>query len=132
MKKILILVGAFVGVGVVGFLFGFVSQMGKTKALQNEAQLCRDSAAAAATSAQETIGLLELYRARAELQRNNFGTAGDALGRAKEKLAGDAFADSRKTIDDTTAKVLKQEAAAADDIGAIIKAVEAKGLPKTP
>lgn len=130
MKKILTLIGAFVGVGLLGFLFGFVSQMGKTKALQNDVQLCRDGATAQAKSAESTVGLLELYRARAELMRSNFGTAGDALGRAKTHLAGDEYGDARKAIDDTTAHVLKQEAAAADEIGAIIKTLEAK--PKAP
>lgn len=130
MKRILILIGAFAGVGLLGFLFGFVSQMGKAKALSNEVQMCRDDSAAQAKSAEATVALLELYRARSEVARANFGTAGDALGRAKTKLPGDEHAETRKSIDDATAKALKQEAASADDIGAIIKALEAKS--KTP
>ena len=130
MKRILIWIGAFAGVGLLGFLFGFVSQMGKAKALSNDVQICRDESAAQAKSAEGTAALLELYRARAEVGRANFGTAGEALARAKTRLAGDEHAEVRKQIDDATAKALKQEAASADDIGAIIKALEAKS--KTP
>lgn len=132
MKKTLILVGAFAGVGVVGFLFGFFSQSGKLRAAGEETAACRTEIAAHAEAAATTTGLLELYRARAELGRNNFGSAGDALVRAKASLAGEAYADVRKAIDETNAHVLKQEAASADEIGAIIKSVENKTLPAVP
>jgi hypothetical protein len=135
MKKILILVGAFVGVAVVGFLFGFVSQSGKITAASNEAASCRSEMTAHSAASATTTGLLELYRARAELGRNNFGSAGDAMVRAKASLSAEPYADVRKAIDEANAHVLKQEAASADEIGAIIKSVEGKtstALPKAP
>jgi hypothetical protein len=135
MKKTLILVGAFVGVGILGFLFGFVSQSGKITAASNETAACRTESATQAESAARTTGLLELYRARAELGRSNFGSAGDAMVRAKASLTGEPYADVRKAIDETNAHVLKQEAASADEIGAIIKSVEgtsSAAVPKAP
>lgn len=132
MKKILILIGAFIGVGLLGFIFGFASQAGKVGAARTEAAACRTETETAARSASANIGLLELYRARAELGRSNYGSAGDAMNRAKSLLAGDAYADARGAIDKTTALVLKQEAASADEIGAIIKSLEATGLPAAP
>ena len=132
MKKILTLIGAFVGVGLLGFVFGFASQAGNVRAARAEAESCQTRTETVARSAAANIGLLELYRARAELARNNFGSAGDALHRAKSSLAGDAYGDVRGEIDRTTALVLKQEAASNDEIAAIIKTLEAKGLPAAP
>lgn len=132
MKKILILVGAFVGVGLVGFLLGFLSQSGKVSAARDETASVRAEMVTRSEAAAKTTGLLELYRARAELGRNNFGSAGDALVRAKASLPGDAYADVRASIDETNAHVLKQEAASADEIAAIIKMVEAKASPAAP
>ena len=132
MKKTLILVGAFVGVGIVGFLFGFLSQSGKLSAASDETAACRTEMAAQSQTAATTTGLLELYRARAELGRSNFGSAGDAMVRAKASLPAATYGDLHKTIDDTTQHVLKQEAAAADEISAIIKTVEGKISPAAP
>lgn len=126
MKKILILAGAFVGVGLVGFLFGFFSQSSKITAARAETTACQTAAAAQSEAATQTVGLLELYRARAEIARANFGSAGDALVRAKSTLAGEPYAEARASIDKTTALVLKQEAAASDEIAAIIKSLETK------
>lgn len=129
MKKILILAGAFVGVGLVAFLFGFFSQAGKITAARAETSACQTAAAAQTEAATKTVGLLELYRARAEIARANFGSAGDDLTKAKTLLAAPAYAEARTAIDKTTALVLKQEAAAADEIAAIIKSLE---TPKVP
>ena len=132
MKKILILAGAFLGVALLGFVSGFASQVGKIGAASEDAAACRASAVTASDSAAANIGLLELYRARAELSRNNFGSAADALNRAKAMLPGDAYADDRAAIDNTTPHVLKQEAASGDEIAALIKTLEAEGLPARP
>ena len=132
MKKTLTLVGAFVGAALIAFLVGFFSQSGKIKAAQAEAEACETAATAEKTTASANLGLLELYRARAELGRSNFGSAGDALNRAKTSLGGEKWAEARVSIDQTTANVLKQEAGASDEIGAIIKSLEAKGLPARP
>lgn len=132
LKKVLILIGAFAGVGLLGFVFGFASQAGKVGAARGEAETCRAQAQTVLRSAAANIGLLELYRARAELGRNNFGSAGDALVRARTSLGGGAYADEIGAIQRTTALVLKQEAASSDEIAAIIKALEAKGLPAAP
>lgn len=130
MKKILILAGAFVGVALAGFLFGYVSQASKITLAQDATTACTTASAAQAATAAETAGLLELYRARAEIGRQNFGSAGDDLVQAKALLAAESYVEARASIDRTTALVLKQEAAASDEIGLIIKSLETK--PKAP
>ena len=126
MKKIGILAGAFVVVGFVAFLFGYFTQAGKITAAQSETAACQTASVAQVAAATQTAGLLELYRARAEIARQNFGSAGDDLVKAKTLLAGEPNAEARAAIDKTTALVLKQEAAASYEIAAIIKSLESK------
>jgi hypothetical protein len=132
MKKIGILAGAYVVVALLAFLFGWFSQRGTINAANAATTACQESSVKTAEGLKANLGLLELYRARNEINRNNWGSAGDKLREAQGHLSGEAYATARADIDKANALVLKSEAASLDEIANTIKALEAKGLPAKP
>ena len=132
MKKVGILAGAFAAVALVCFLGGFLMQRGHVTSARAEADACRTQLGSAGAAAQDNVALLELYRARHEVTRANYGSAGDALQRAKGLLVAEGWNEARAKIDGASAMALKQEAGTSDEISAIIRALEAKGLPRNP
>lgn len=127
MKRILIWIGAFVGVAVAGFVAAFVLQWTKVSTATEARTLCEATLDKNTKTMERESALLTLYRARHQIGQNNFGIAGEQLQQAKSKLGaaavtGEAMAEVERAV----ALVAANDAAAIDAIQKAIAALETK------
>lgn len=123
--------GAFAGVAVVAFLVGFFLQMGKISSARTDTETCMTNSIALRTIATRDAALVSLFRARHELARNNFGTAGEHLSQAKVKVTEAGITSALPHVDKASAAVLAQDlTTATDPIQEAIKAIDS--APATP
>ena len=123
MKRILRFVGAFVLVALVSFGLGWYLEHAKRSAAEDARARCQTSLDGAASASSRSQGLVDLYRARVEVLRANFGNASDSL--AKAKTAFGASDPANAAIDRAVAAVKAQDAAAGDRLQEAINAAEA-------
>lgn len=116
--------GAFAAVALVSFLAGFLLQSGKVSAAREETDVCERSAAVVQAVGARESTLVSLFRARHELARSNFGTAGEKLGEAKSKASAAGVTSALPHIDKAIDAALAQDASAADAIQEAVKAID--------
>lgn len=116
--------GAFAGVAVVSFLAGFLLQAGKVSTARSEADVCERSAAAAQAVGARESALVSLFRARHEVARSNFGTAGERLAEAKAKASAAGVTSALPHIEKASDAVMAQDANASDPIQEAVKAID--------
>ena len=114
---------AFAGVAVLSFLGGFLEEHSKVTDAEAASARCQSGLDGLSKVTSREQGLLDLYRARLELMRANYGTAGDFLAKAKTALNADPAAGA--SIDKAAEAVKKQDTGAGDLVQQVIAAREA-------
>lgn len=128
MRKTLRIVGAVVLFGLICFGGGWFLQLSKVSAANRGQTACNDKLKTIQAGADKQEAILYLYRARIELTRNNFGTAGDDLGEAKNRVPG---SPALEEIDKASKAVMGQDlATATDSIQNAIRALEGAPAPQ--
>ncbi|HVO31373.1 MAG TPA: hypothetical protein VMV18_11570 [bacterium] len=106
------------------FVLGVIWEHGSvTAAREAQAQCAAKFEAAVHASAQDQ-GVLDLYRAAAEISKSNFGNGADFLGKARGALSDTKNAKTLAEIDAALDAAKKNDKAASDHTQAAIALVE--------
>ena len=123
MKRILQFAGGFVAVALISFGAGWYVEHASASAAESARARCQTSLDGAARASSRGQGVVDLYRARLEVLRANFGNAGDQIARARG--AFDPKDPATAAIDRAAAAIKAQDPAAGDRVQEAITAAEA-------
>ena len=124
MKRILSFATAFAAVALLSFGIGWFQQHSRATIAEDSSARCATSLESAGLTNARWQGLIDLYRARLELARANYGNAGDVLAKSRTAFSGDAGVLA--AIDKAGDAMKKQDPASADLVQQAITAAEAK------
>ncbi len=124
MKNAFRWVAAVLAVALASFLAGILYEHGSVTAARDAQTQCAAKLESAVHSSAHDQGVLDLYRAAAELSKSNFGNAADLLGKARGALIDAKDAKLQPEIDAALDAAKKNDQSAADHTQTAIGLVE--------
>lgn len=124
MKRIFQIAAGAIGAAVLSFILGIVYEHGAVTSAREAQTECTTKFETAVRASVRDQGILNLYRANAELGKSNFGNGADFLGRAKTALADGKDAKLLAEVDAALDAAKKNDHSSVDHTLAAIAQVE--------